>query len=101
MKRTAEGALAVRRQINVTLDDDTAAMIESIPLTERGRFIDSAIRQRASTLHGEDLRRLLKEGAIARADRDREIAEEWASVDPAAQGRQESALGGPSQDLNA
>lgn len=78
-----EGGLAVSRQISVTLADDTAALVEAVPLAERGRFIDAAIRHRASVSrwHDEDLQRRLQEGAIARADRDRDLADEWAALE--------------------
>jgi len=81
MKRIAEGDFDVSRQVNVTLDDDTVALIETVPVTERDRFIDSAIRQRAPLWKDEDLRRLLQEGAVARAERDRQLAEEWISLE--------------------
>jgi len=63
------------------LDDDTVALIESLPAGERDRFIDTAIRQSAPLRQGEDLRRLLQEGAVARAERDRGLAEEWVSLE--------------------
>lgn len=69
------------RQVTVTLDDDTVALIESVPVAERDRFIAAAIRQSVSISPREELRRQLREGAIARAERDRGLAEEWGSLD--------------------
>jgi hypothetical protein len=63
---------ATSRQINVTLADDIAVLIESVPVTERDRSIDNAIRQHdAPVWQDGDLRRLLQEGAIARGARPR------------------------------
>jgi len=71
----------VSRQVNVTLNDDTVAIVESVPAAERNRFIEAAIRQRGIMSLGADLRRQLQEGAIARAERDRNLAEEWVSLE--------------------
>ena len=65
------------QQVNVILADDTAALIESVPLAERDRFIDTVIRRSAPVWLDEDLHRLLQEGAIARAERDRAFAKAW------------------------
>ena len=89
------------QQVNVTLDDDTVALIESVPVTERDRFIETAIRQRAPVWQDADLRRLLQEGAIARAERDWNIAEEWAPSEATARQRHGSPCCVSGQDSDA
>ncbi len=69
------------RRVNVTLNDDTAAIVEAVPAAERDQFIDAAIRQRGKPWPRADLRQQLQEGAIARAQRDRDLAEEWVSLE--------------------
>ena len=86
----AEGGFIVSRQVNVTLDDAAAALIESVPVKERDRFIATAIRRSAPVWQEEDLCRLLQEGAMARADRDRQLAEEWAPLEEEACPTQEA-----------
>jgi hypothetical protein len=71
----------VSRPVNITLDDAAAALIESVPMTERDQFVTTAIRRSAPVWQDEDLRRLLQEGAIARAERDRQLAEEWVPLE--------------------
>ncbi len=66
------------RRINVTLPESTIAVLENIAdKGSRSTFIDEAIKERAKRLKKENLRELLKEGAIVHRERDLEIAREW------------------------
>ncbi|MDQ7823369.1 MAG: hypothetical protein RDV48_11280 [Candidatus Eremiobacteraeota bacterium] len=47
----------------------------------RSRFIAEAVEIHAQELKKELLRKRLKEGYLARADRDRALAEEWSSLE--------------------
>lgn len=69
------------KQLTVTLDDDTLAIVEAVPALERDRFIDAAIRQRGKMRLREDLHRQLQEGATVRAERDRNLADEWGALE--------------------
>ena len=76
MKRTAH------KRINITLPETTVALLEQgADKGARSTFIDEAIKARIEDLQQETLREQLKEGAIARATRNRKMAEEWAVLE--------------------
>jgi CopG family transcriptional regulator/antitoxin EndoAI len=72
----------MHRRLNITLPEDTVRLLDRV--TRRGnrsRSIALAIEHYVDAVGRAGLRRRLKEGAIRRADRDREIAEAWFHVD--------------------
>lgn len=70
------------QRINITLPEETLGLIDRIAERgDRSRFIDHAIKHYVRAIGKEKLKKLLKEGAIARAERDLRIAEEWFSLE--------------------
>ncbi|MGB7067918.1 MAG: hypothetical protein WBD22_00300 [Pyrinomonadaceae bacterium] len=66
------------KRINITLPESTVAMLESLAgKGSRSTFINEAIKERAKKLKQQNLRELLKEGAIVHRERDLAIAREW------------------------
>jgi CopG family transcriptional regulator/antitoxin EndoAI len=72
----------MHQRINITLPEDTVRLLDrTVTAGSRSRFIDQAIKHYVQTQSKKRLRTLLKEGAIARAERDLAVAEEWFPVD--------------------
>ncbi len=66
------------KRINVSLPEDTIAMIDRIAEKgNRSRLIDEAVRFYIEKKGNENLRDLLKEGAMTRAQQSLELAQEW------------------------
>ena len=66
------------QRINITLPEETLGLIDRLAKTgDRSRFIDRAIRYYVEAVGKANLKNLLKEGAINRAERDLRLAEEW------------------------
>jgi CopG family transcriptional regulator / antitoxin EndoAI len=53
------------------------AMPSTATLRERSRFIHEAIQHYINQIQKEKLRQQLQEGSIRRAERDRNLAEDW------------------------
>jgi len=72
------GDIDVRQRINVTLPEDTVRLIDRVSEKgDRSRLINEAVRRYIDEIGRANLRKLLKEGALQRAERDRRLAEEW------------------------
>ncbi|MCI0336512.1 MAG: ribbon-helix-helix domain-containing protein [Acidobacteria bacterium] len=70
------------QRINITLPEETLGLIDRIAERgDRSRFIDRAIRYYVEAIGQAKLKKLLKEGAIARAERDLRLAEEWFALE--------------------
>lgn len=66
------------KRLNITLPESTVALLESVANKgERSNFIDTAIREYIRLGRRNDLRHRIKDGAIARSERDTRMAEEW------------------------
>ncbi len=66
------------QRVNITLPEETLSLVDQIAEKgNRSRFIDQAIRYYVDAMSKARLKKLLKEGAIARAERDLKLAEEW------------------------
>ena len=66
------------KRINISLPEDTLNLIDRIAEKgERSRLIDEAVRFYMEQKGRNNLKALLKEGAIARARRSVELAQEW------------------------
>ncbi len=65
-------------RINVTLSPDTLRRLDQMAGARgRSRLIDEAVNYYLAEMDRKQLRERLKEGAIRRADRDRQLAAEW------------------------
>ncbi|MGH9853265.1 MAG: ribbon-helix-helix domain-containing protein [Blastocatellia bacterium] len=70
------------QRINITLPEETLGLIDRLAKTgDRSRFIDRAIRYYVEAVGKANLKSLLKEGAINRAERDLRLAEEWFTLE--------------------
>lgn len=68
----------MNQRVNITLPEETLGLIDRVAEKgDRSRFIDMAIKYYVDAISKAKLKRLLKEGAIARAERDLRLAEEW------------------------
>ncbi len=68
----------MHRRINVTLPEETMKLIKHVSRKGgRSRLIDLAIKRYVMEIGRANLRKKLKEGALRRAPRDRQLAEEW------------------------
>ncbi len=66
------------QRINITLPTETLqALDQHVAKGDRSQFIDAAIQAYLSQIQKEKLRQQLKEGAIRRAERDRQLADDW------------------------
>jgi CopG family transcriptional regulator/antitoxin EndoAI len=65
-------------RINVTLPEETVKLIDRVSEKgDRSRLINEAVKRYIQEVGRANLRKLLKEGAHQRAERDRRLAEEW------------------------
>ena len=72
----------MHRRINITLPEETVKMIDKVTdKGDRSRFIDRAVKHFVEDIGKAKLRKKLKEGALARAERDLKLAEEWFLLD--------------------
>ncbi|HEY7388493.1 MAG TPA: hypothetical protein VH640_08285 [Bryobacteraceae bacterium] len=66
------------KRINVILPDSTVAVLDRVaPKGARSRFIDRAVRQLVRTEGRANIRERLKAGALANADENLRLAQEW------------------------
>lgn len=76
------GASTVHRRVNITLPEETIRLIDRAAARgDRSRFIDQAVRHFVQAARRTRLRRLLREGAVRRGERDLLLAEEWFGFD--------------------
>jgi CopG family transcriptional regulator / antitoxin EndoAI len=69
-------------RINITLPRETLQELDKfVPKGDRSRFIQAAIQAYLTQIQTEKLRQQLKEGAIRRAERDRQLADDWFSLE--------------------
>lgn len=70
------------QRINITLPEETIHLIDRVTQKgNRSHFIDEAVRHYIAKMGRETLRKRLKEGALRRARRDLQLAEEWLALD--------------------
>lgn len=68
--------------MNVTFPGDTLRLLDRLAgKGERSRFLDQAVRFYVLQKGGGNLRKQLRQGAIARAPRDLALAEEWFPIE--------------------
>jgi len=69
------GAL-MHRRINISLSEESVRLLDRIaPRGERSRYIEQLVVR--SARNRNELRRLLKERALRRANHDRQVATAW------------------------
>jgi len=69
-------------RINITLPAETVRLIDrAAPPRERSRLIDVAVRYYLHAMRRANLRKRLHHGAVARAARDLELADDWLRLD--------------------
>jgi CopG family transcriptional regulator/antitoxin EndoAI len=70
------------KRVNIMLPDQTVKVLDRVaPKGNRSRFISQAVLHYVQTQGRANLRERLKQGALANAKLDLEIAEEWFPVD--------------------
>jgi len=70
------------QRINITLPEETLGLIDRIAEKgDRSRFIDRAVKYYVEAIGKSKLKKLLKEGAVARAERDLHLAGEWFALE--------------------
>jgi CopG family transcriptional regulator/antitoxin EndoAI len=68
----------MRQRIDISLSETTITMLNQlVERRQRSRFIEEALTHYINFLRRKGLRERLKEGALARAERDLEMADEW------------------------
>lgn len=68
----------MRKRINVTLPEETLGLIDRVVQPgQRSRLINEAVQHYVEAKGRANLREQLREGAVRRAERDLEIAQEW------------------------
>jgi CopG family transcriptional regulator/antitoxin EndoAI len=67
-----------RKRVNITLPKDTISLIDQVAKKgDRSRFLDEAVRFYVKETGRANLRKLLRDGAIQRAERDLNLTREW------------------------
>ena len=70
------------KRLNITLPESTVSLLETIANKgERSNFIDRAIKFYIKENKQKSLRESLKAGAIARSERDLNLADEWFEIE--------------------
>ena len=70
------------KRVNIMLPETTVKVLDRVAAKgDRSRFISQAVLHYVQTHGAANLRERLKQGALANAKLDLEIAEEWFSVD--------------------
>ena len=78
----------MRVRINVSLPEETVRLLHRVAEKgDRSDLINEAVVRHLASLRRARIRRCLKEGAIARAKRDRALAAEWAPLEDEIWGR--------------
>jgi CopG family transcriptional regulator/antitoxin EndoAI len=73
---------SMHQRVNITLSSRTLRRIDRVAERgDRSRLIDAAINFYIGRRNRADVRKLLKEGASARAERDRVMAADWFDLD--------------------
>ena len=66
------------RRINITLPENTLQLMDRVTAKgDRSRFIAEALQRYLGEMNRKELRKQVQEGAIARAERDLKLAQEW------------------------
>ncbi|MBI4446678.1 MAG: hypothetical protein HY645_12310 [Acidobacteria bacterium] len=70
------------KRINITLPETTVKLMDRVASKGlRSRLIDQAVKHYLEEQNRQNLKKRLKTGAVARAERDLAIAGEWFAID--------------------
>lgn len=70
------------KRINIVLPEDTLRLLDKVaPRGNRSRLISEAVRHYVTSRAKRNLAARMRQGAIANAQRDLDIAQEWFSLD--------------------
>lgn len=68
----------MNKRVNVTLPEETLRLIDRVARKgDRSRLIDRAVKHYVKAVGRENLRDRIKQGAMAEAELDLALAEEW------------------------
>lgn len=71
-------ARTTHQRINITLSKDTILLLNRVAARgDRSRLLDTAVRSYIKEAGKENIRKLLKEGALKRTERDLAMTREW------------------------
>ncbi len=72
----------MHRRLNITLPEETIRLLDRVAKKgDRSRVIAEAVERYVAEVGRSHLRKRIKEGALRRAGRDIEIAEDWFSLE--------------------
>jgi CopG family transcriptional regulator/antitoxin EndoAI len=72
----------MHRRLNITLPERTVRLLDRVARRgSRSGVIAAAVERYAEDVSRTSLRRALKAGALARAERDRDVVEAWFAID--------------------
>lgn len=75
-------AATAHRRINITLPDETIRLLQRVVKRgDRSRLIARAVERYVEGMGRATLRKRLKEGAVTRANRDRDLVAAWVNVE--------------------
>lgn len=74
--------LITRKRVNITLPEETVRLINQVAARgDRSRFLNEAVYFYVKQTGRANLKRLLREGAIHRAERDLTLAQDWFPIE--------------------
>ena len=74
--------LITRKRVNVIFSKETIRLIDQVAEKgDRSRFLDEAVRFYVKVAGRANLRKLLREGSLQRAERDLNLVHEWFPVE--------------------
>lgn len=72
----------MNKRLNIILPEETVRLLDRVAgKGQRSRFIHLSVTRLAAQQGRRSLRKQLAEGARARAERDRRLAQEWLALD--------------------
>jgi CopG family transcriptional regulator/antitoxin EndoAI len=72
----------VHKRINISLPASLLRSLDEVaPKNARSQFIAQAVEERIATLQRQELRERLKAGYLANAETDRQLTEEWFTIE--------------------
>jgi metal-responsive CopG/Arc/MetJ family transcriptional regulator len=75
-------AAVPHKRINISLPEPLLRLLDDVaPKNRRSQFIAQAVEEHIAALRRHELRERLKAGYLANAKADRQLAEEWATVE--------------------
>jgi CopG family transcriptional regulator / antitoxin EndoAI len=70
------------QSVNIQLSDEIFYLLDELsPLGDRSSVVTAAIQHYVQFLQKENLREQVKAGAIERSDRDRQLTEDWFTLE--------------------